>query len=566
MNTRSHYDVAIIGAGMSGLAAGIRLAHFGKRVCIFERHNAPGGLNGFYSIAGRKFDVGLHAMTNFVRPGVKGTPLTKLLRQLRIAREEFALCEQKQSRIAFGPRGEQSLRFTNDFAVLESEVAQNFPAQIDGFRRLVALVRAYDDVSLDAKPESARAVVRQHLTDPLLEDMVFCPVMYYGSATEHDMEFGQFVIMFKAVYLEGFARPFEGVRLVIRVLLEKYRAAGGERRMKCGVEKILTRADRATALVLDSGEEITADHILSSIGAPETEALLAESGERRAESLEPKNGSANTAVSGGRSQLSALNPQPPDLKLNTSNFRLAGQPAPPPGRLSFVETITVLDRQPADFGWGDDTIIFFNDSAHFQYGCPAAPVDLRSGVICLPNNFDFGPSRTLPEGLLRVTCLANPAAWLAAMPPTPRSTPVVGPPLAGVPSRLSRPLRDGTATSAGPTIPPLPTIGMNEIAYQAAKQHWFQQVQTSARRFLPPVTDESFASALVTTDMFTPRTIARYTGHLNGAIYGAPEKIRDGRTALANVYLCGTDQGFLGIVGAMLSGISMANYHVLQGS
>jgi hypothetical protein len=28
-----------------------------------------GGLNSFYSIAGRKFDVGLHAMTNFVRPG-----------------------------------------------------------------------------------------------------------------------------------------------------------------------------------------------------------------------------------------------------------------------------------------------------------------------------------------------------------------------------------------------------------------------------------------------------------------------------------------------------------------
>src|SRR5690606_7359657 len=116
MNTASHYDVAIIGAGMSGLAAGIRLAHFGKRVCIFERHNAVGGLNSFYSQGGRKFDVGLHALTNYVRPGVKGTPLTKLLRQLRIDREEFALCEQKQSRIAFGSRGEISLRFTNDFA------------------------------------------------------------------------------------------------------------------------------------------------------------------------------------------------------------------------------------------------------------------------------------------------------------------------------------------------------------------------------------------------------------------------------------------------------------------
>ena len=66
--------------------------------------------------------------------------------------------------------------------------------------------------------------------------------------------------------------------------------------------------------------------------------------------------------------------------------------------------------------------------------------------------------------------------------------------------------------------------------------------------------------------MFTPRTITRFTGHLAGAIYGSPFKQRQGRTALANVYLCGTDQGFLGIVGAMLSGISMANYHILQKS
>ena len=86
MNSRNDYDVVIIGAGMSGLAAGIRLAHFGRRVCIFERHNAVGGLNGFYSIAGRRFDVGLHAMTNFTPPGVRGSPLTKLLRQLQIGR------------------------------------------------------------------------------------------------------------------------------------------------------------------------------------------------------------------------------------------------------------------------------------------------------------------------------------------------------------------------------------------------------------------------------------------------------------------------------------------------
>ena len=475
MNSRSHYDVAIIGGGMSGLAAGIRLAHFGRNVCIFERHNAVGGLNSFYSIAGRKFDVGLHAMTNFVRPGVKGTPLGKLLRQLRIDRDEFALCEQKQSRIAFGPQGERSLCFTNDFAVLDAEVSAKFPAQAAGFRALTAAVRAFDDVSLDAQPVSAREVVRRHITDPLLEDMLFCPLMYYGSATEHDMEFGQFVIMFKALFLEGFARPLEGVRLILRVLLEKYRAAGGERRMKCGVAKIVEQQGRAARLILDNGDEITAAQVISSVGFAETMRLC-----------EP----AHVAAA----------------EQNT-------------GALSFIETITVLHRQPAELGWSDDTIVFFNDSARFDYARPDGQVDLRSGVICLPNNFDYAGAE-LPEGLFRVTCLANFDRW----------------------------------------------ANLSENIYQADKTRWFAEATRSARRFLPTVDDAALTAATITTDMFTPRTIRKFTGHLNGAIYGAPQKIRNGRTHLQNLYLCGTDQGFLGIVGAMLSGISMANYHVLQGS
>lgn len=484
MNTTSHYDVAIIGAGMAGLAAGIRLAHFGKRVCIFERHNAPGGLNSFYAIDGRKYDVGLHAMTNWVPPGVKGSPLGKLLRQLRIDREEFALHPQKRSRIAFGPRGEVSLTFTNDFAVLEAEVAQKFPAQIDGFRRLVGLVTTYDDVSLDAKPESAREIVRRHISDTLLEDMLFCPVMYYGSATEHDMEFGQFVIMFKALFLEGFARPLDGVRVIIRVLLEKYREAGGERRMRCGVKRIVAREGRAAALVLDSGEEVAATQIISTIGAAETERLCAD-------------GVGASQISNSESQIAAH----------------------PVGRLSYCETITVLDRQPAALGWGDDTIVFFNDSPRFSYEQSAGLVDVRSGVICLPNNFAFPEGQALPEGLLRCTCLANHDAW---------------------------------------------TSLANEAEYKRVKLLAYQEIQRSALRFLPPLPgSDALGRHTVATDMFTPRTIVKFTGHLGGAIYGSPRKIRDGRTALANVYLAGTDQGFLGIVGAMLSGISMANFHVL---
>jgi phytoene dehydrogenase-like protein len=495
MNSASHYDVVIIGAGMSGLAAGIRLAHFGKKVCIFERHNAVGGLNSFYSMAGRKFDVGLHAMTNFVRAGVKGTPLTKLLRQLRIERDEFALCEQKQSRVAFGSAGEISLRFTNDFQAFEAEVGMKFPRQIDGFRALVAEIKSIDETALDAQPTSARAAVRRHITDPLLEDMIFCPLMYYGSAVERDMELGQFAIMFKAVFMEGFARPFEGVRLILRVLLEKYRAAGGERRMKCGVQRIVVRDGRATSVVLDTGEEITANEVISSIGSAETEALLS-SGAKRAEELKE----ITSERRGDDASPRRVSPTGADR------------------RLSYVETISVLKCQPAELGWGNDTIVFFNDSERFEYARPHQAVDPRSGVICIPNNFEFGAGRQLPEGMLRVTCLANYDRW-AHLP---------------------------------------------ELEYAAQKAHWFKIVQRSARRFLPPVDDAPLAAATIATDMFTPRTITKFTGHIAGAIYGSPVKNRQGRTTISNVYLCGTDQGFLGIVGAMLSGISMANYHILQ--
>jgi phytoene dehydrogenase-like protein len=461
-------DVAIIGCGMSGLAAGIRLAHFGKKVCIFERHNAPGGLNSFYSMDGRRFDVGLHAMTNFVRPGVRGTALGKLLRQLRISRDELDLAEQRGSRVSFTGI---DLRFNNDPTLLESEVAERFPTQIDGFRRLLEAVRAYDDTDLNAKEMSAREVIGTQLKDPLLVDMLLCPLMFYGSASERDMDWTQFVTMAKSIYLEGFCRPFEGVRLVIRILLDRYRKAGGQRRMKCGVRRLVTGEGRVQRLILDTGEEVEASQVISSIGLPETEGLI--------------DSTARSAT---------------DDKV---------------GQLSFVETMSIYREPTEKYGWGDDTVVFFNHGERFDYAQPDELVDVRSGVICFPNNFQY-EGRTPSEGIFRVTSLANPVGWM----------------------------------------------DLAEADYAKAKSAWFERVQSSARAFLPATDPEPEEQA---RDMFTPRTIRKFTGHFNGAVYGSPTKIRDGRTDFDNLFICGTDQGYLGIVGALLSGISMANLHVLRG-
>jgi len=457
------YDVIIIGAGMSGLAAGIRLAYFDKKVCIVEKHHQIGGLNSFYRLDGRRFDVGLHALTNFVPKGVKNTPLPKLLRQLRIPRDELDLHEQNVSQIRF-PHAR--LRFSNDIALLTGDIADLFPRQVDGFRRLVNDLRTYDDIHHTAEPRSTRKVLTDYIRDPTLVDMLLCPVMYYGSAEENDMDFARFSIIFRSIFCEGLARPRLGVRRIIRSLVRRYRACGGDLRMRCGVIRLNIERERVAGVALESGEAIEAPIVLSSAGYFETMGLCSDS---------------------------SAHPEPDR-----------------PGRLSFMESINILDTKPAELGH-DTTIMFFNDAASFAYERSRGLIDDRSGVICCPNNFEG--HKDMSEGIIRFTSLANYDRWTA----------------------------------------------LPQDEYAAAKKQCHAQVVERALRFLP-----DFRDRVVYTDVFTPRTVKQYTGRLGGAVYGATRKRWDGRTRLKNLFICGTDQGYLGIIGALLSGITMANLHVLS--
>lgn len=449
---------------MSGLAAGIRLAYFGRRVCILEKHYAYGGLNSYYTLAGHEFDVGLHAVTNFAGPSARHAPLNRLLRQLRLSREDFDLHEQRHSEVRFPGR---TLRFTNQIDVLQDEVSREFPAEADRFRRLVHQIREYDDARLDVQYTSTRTILGEALKDPVLIDMLLCPMMFYGSAEEHDMDFTQFATLFKSIFLEGFARPRDGVRPIIKALVRKFRQEGGRLRMRTGVTRIHRDGERVIGVSLENGEFLSAEVILSSAGWNETLALLGE--DRRAD-------------------------QTPGSQI---------------GQLSFVESIALLDRPPAQLGH-EATIVFYNDRARFTYARPDDPVDLRSGIACCPNNYEGHDN--LGHGVFRLTWLADYHPWMT----------------------------------------------WDQEQYARAKAQYLKEFIRTGERFIP-----GFSGHVTFSDMFTPRTIHYYTGHINGAVYGSPRKRRDGRTHLQNLFLCGSDQGYLGIVGAMLSGITIANLRVL---
>lgn len=457
----SHYDTILIGAGMSGLAAGIRLAQFDQRVVVLERHYLWGGLNSFYKRGGRRFDVGLHALTNYAAKGERGLPLTRMLRQLRIRHEDLRLGEQRYSEIAFP---DLHLRFTNEFELFESEVARAFPSQMDGFARLVRDVRDAEAFTPEDTTLGARAVLATYFDEALLIEALMLPMCYYGSARVDDIDWYQFVILFRSFFFEGFSRPEGGIQPMLELLRKRYIELGGELRLRCGVQAILSANGKVCGVRLDDGTELTADRVLSSAGYVETMRLAGRENEVR------------------------------DAER---------------GDMSFTETIFVMDTDPIVHGHGA-AVIFFNDAPDFRYRVPHELIDTRSGVICSPNN--YASEAPLPEGILRFTNLANFERWNA----------------------------------------------LEGDAYESAKHEQAERALEIATRYgMDPRPHEVFR------DSFTPTTVRRFTGHDKGAVYGSPTKRLDGTTTIDGLHLMGTDQGMLGVIGAILSGISMANRHAL---
>lgn len=457
---------------MSGLAAAIRLARFGRPTVILEKHTRLGGLNSYYYRQGHLFETGLHAMTNYAGPEDRSAPLNRLFRQLKLSRKTFRTHEQIGSEISFPS---QRLRFTNDFSCLQDEISTKFPGSASGFGRLTDFVKQYDPFT--KRPWlSARQSLKTFIPDPLLVEMLLCPLMIYGNSQEDDMDLAQFVIMFQAVFLEGFFRPHGSIRDFLDMLQTHYQALGGEIRFKTEAESLLVSDNQVRGVRLTNGEELLAETVISTIGAFGTISLLPGS--------------------------------------------LSGVQEDYAGRLSFVESIYLLPKDAMTKIQHDATCIFFSDRDQFVYRRPLEAMDLEVGVINFPANFQGLPDSSVMQ--VRVTHPANYEIFHRA--------------------------DQGEALS-------------RSTQYQAMKKTWQEKSLAKIGKMIG-----NFSRNIVYQDTFTPLTIERYSGKAAGAVYGSPLKVKDGQTRYRNLLLAGTDQGFLGIIGAMLSGVTIVNQHLLATS
>ena len=454
-------QLIIIGSGLSGIAAGIRAARFGLDTLILEQHTIPGGLNSYYTRQGFLLETGLHAMTNFAARGNKKAPLNRLFRQLKLSRKKFVTHEQFSSQILFSS---QSLEFSNDIRLLTETISQTFPQKIDVFRQLIVAVDAIDPFA-DVPWQSAREFLHFHLHHRLLEDMLLLPLMVYGNSEEHDMNLGQFVIMFRALFQEGFFRPEGNMKDFLWMLVDHYKGFGGKIQFQSKVRDVIRKNQKISGVMLEDGTKISCDTILSTIGTPGTSDLIGW----------------------------------PEIK--TDHI----------GRMSFVETISVLPIQQQAALTADHTIIFYNNHETLQYQRPEDAIDPAWGVICFPENFHNLPAHKNFQ--VRVTNSANYEVW--------HDTP--------------------------------------KVDYMKLKKQCQMQTEKTVSKIIG-----NYRHNRVYSDSFTPLTIERFTSKVEGAVYGSPLKIRNGLTPYDNFFIAGTDQGFLGIVGAMLSGVTIVNQQILK--
>ena len=455
-----HYDIIIVGGGLSGLSAGIRLSYFGKRVAIFERHALPGGMNGFYFRDGHCIDAGLHAMTNIADADVRSAPLNQVLRQLRIKRPELGIAPQRHSIISFPSA---KLILDNSLDYLKSQITELFPQDSIGFQTVCDFVEANAYTQNIPQRESSRAFLEQHLKSPLLREMLLFPTMYYGSATPDDMDLQIFCNIFRSIFFEGLGRPADGMRTFIQRLVERFRENGGELFLANGISKISCNSSEVSSVIDDKGVEHTADFFVSSIGAAETSSLCS-------------------------SQIQ---------RLQSASH----------GEMAFIEGIFGLSKTPSELGI-DASIIFKNTTDEFIFRPPDTLFDTRSCLICAPGNFK-ACNDSFTAKSIKISLLASHNLW----------------------------------------------FNLSEDDYRAAKQDAKAAMLEILERIAPGI-----ANCATFCELFTPKTIKRFTGHINGAIYGSPDKCRDFQTGCNNLFLCGTDQELYGIVGALISGNVLANY------
>jgi phytoene dehydrogenase-like protein len=236
------YDAVVIGAGLAGLTAGLRLQQDGLRVLLLDRRDVPGGLCGTRVMDGYEFVVGCNDF---------GTGLERELGALGVA------VRFKKVKTRF---------------CLEGKVYE-FPLTAWG---LVSLLRHPGDVLRLVRALSNPAVSsRYEYLGPLVDGCVRSPgfadfvksFAYAFSRTPADLRIDELKASFSKEYAYGYDQsiiPEGGPGVLVQKMVERFEALGGKLELGTACTGVASRGELKA--VSTPGGEHLARYVITSEG------------------------------------------------------------------------------------------------------------------------------------------------------------------------------------------------------------------------------------------------------------------------------------------------------------
>jgi phytoene desaturase len=270
--------VVVVGAGLGGLAAAIRLAAAGREVTVLEREARPGGRAGRLSLEGYRFDTGPTVLT---MPDLLADLLGCVGEELD---DWLTLTRLDPAYRAHFPDG-STLDVITDTARMAAEVSRVCgPREADGYLRFVDYARDlwrlerhdFIDRNLDRPWDLVTAnlvtlarlggfrrlqtKIDQFFRDERTRRIFSFQAMYAGLAP-HDA-LALYAVIAYLDTVAGVYFPRGGIHAVPKALAAVAEKYGVTIRYDARVTRVETRAGRATGVAVEGGEVVPADAVV----------------------------------------------------------------------------------------------------------------------------------------------------------------------------------------------------------------------------------------------------------------------------------------------------------------
>ncbi len=269
-------DVVIIGAGMGGLSAAIRLARSGFRVQVIEARPTPGGLASSVEYEGFRFDAGPYILLD--RPGLEWT--FQCL-GLDLA-ERVALRPLPDVYEVHTPDG-RTVRFVADLEETAAGLERTWPGSGSRYRTFVEKTTAAHErlrpMQFVSRPGLLNLLrtgawrgvpylwrplqpilANTGLPEPILDAI---GIWTHVAGQRREEAPGPLAFVPAIIHSIGAFYPVEGIGVIPRVLAAAATEAGVN--LRCGVKAsaIRSRQRRVVGVETHQGEHLNADAVLS---------------------------------------------------------------------------------------------------------------------------------------------------------------------------------------------------------------------------------------------------------------------------------------------------------------